>query len=337
MVELELKDGTSRKIPVTLPQTVRLAVPAAGPGPDETTAVLGEGVSEPVAVAVPDSGAQVAEEPVPDEDRGEDVARREKADSGIATLVQPELSLVEEEKEGESVLLDVDEPPKVAADEGEEPEAAGGGTAADLSESLPDARGEPEGEMGAAEAGAADAVDLSAMSEELAESGCALERIEGALVDFPHARSNCAQQPFVAGNFANVCSNCYCYVCDVPVSECTGPWEKHCEAVHEDTEWRRAREACRLSGGVHAPSGGAAGATASQVFPPATCVPISCEAMIGAVQQVWPSEAPLPGGVVLPVRRSPSSLLQLLPASQHLLERLSPRSTLGVPAQPARI
>lgn len=35
-----------------------------------------------------------------------------------------------------------------------------------------------------------------------------------ALVDFPHARQNCAAHPFVAGKEATHCANCFCFVCE---------------------------------------------------------------------------------------------------------------------------
>ena len=41
-----------------------------------------------------------------------------------------------------------------------------------------------------------------------------------ALSDFPHARGNCMTNAFKQGNFESRCANCFCYVCDVPASEC---------------------------------------------------------------------------------------------------------------------
>ena len=108
-------------------------------------------------------------------------------------------------------------------------------------------------------------------------------------------------------SFASFCPNCYCYVCDVPVAECTGPWPRHCEAAHEDPAWRRAREACRTSGEGHVASRGGEEADASgavaKLSPPATCVPISCEALLGAVQQVL--EYP-PRTLANPIARRPN-------------------------------
>ncbi|KAL9189332.1 hypothetical protein ACHAXT_011822 [Thalassiosira profunda] len=61
-----------------------------------------------------------------------------------------------------------------------------------------------------------------------------------ALVDFPHARTNCVTYPF-SGDKAKKCANCYCYVCDIPASECK-EWTYHCVATHEDRRWREERE-----------------------------------------------------------------------------------------------
>ena len=64
---------------------------------------------------------------------------------------------------------------------------------------------------------------------------------KNALVDFPHSRENCVTYPFVtSGDNTLHCSNCYCYVCDVPSSDCAA-WTSHCEASHKDTRWRLER------------------------------------------------------------------------------------------------
>ena len=38
---------------------------------------------------------------------------------------------------------------------------------------------------------------------------------QNALADFPHSRENCVTHPF-SGDKQKHCSNCYCYVCDIP-------------------------------------------------------------------------------------------------------------------------
>ena len=61
-----------------------------------------------------------------------------------------------------------------------------------------------------------------------------------ALIDFPHARENCVQ--FVFANDPSMhCANCYCYVCDAPVQDCSS-WSTHCKATHKDPYWKRERE-----------------------------------------------------------------------------------------------
>ncbi len=60
-----------------------------------------------------------------------------------------------------------------------------------------------------------------------------------ALTDFPHAREHCLVHPFQVD--ANLfCVNCFCYVCDKPVSECQ-EWDNHCHATNANPKWRQER------------------------------------------------------------------------------------------------
>jgi hypothetical protein len=64
---------------------------------------------------------------------------------------------------------------------------------------------------------------------------------KNALADFPHSRENCATHPFTNGGDNTMhCSNCYCYVCDTPSSDCM-TWASHCMAFHKDPRWRAER------------------------------------------------------------------------------------------------
>mmetsp|Transcript_4648 Transcript_4648/g.10520 ORF Transcript_4648/g.10520 Transcript_4648/m.10520 type:complete len:946 (-) Transcript_4648:127-2964(-) len=76
-------------------------------------------------------------------------------------------------------------------------------------------------------------------------------RGHNALADFPHSRENCVTHSFKRGDKTIHCENCYCYVCDIPVSECK-MWSSHCKASHGEPRWRTERErakrqACELA------------------------------------------------------------------------------------------
>ena len=47
------------------------------------------------------------------------------------------------------------------------------------------------------------------------------------LINYPHARSDCIQEAFGVGKDLLHCSNCFCRLCDVPVSSCDS-WDQHC-------------------------------------------------------------------------------------------------------------
>ena len=65
------------------------------------------------------------------------------------------------------------------------------------------------------------------------------------MLDFPHARANCLAKPFVAGDedvCFESCSNCYCFVCDLPVAACDD-WSGHCCAKYGVAHWDQLRAA----------------------------------------------------------------------------------------------
>jgi hypothetical protein len=55
-----------------------------------------------------------------------------------------------------------------------------------------------------------------------------------ALTDFAHARACCLIHPFHVDPVKH-CENCFCYVCNKPVADCT-EWQEHCRAMHEITK-----------------------------------------------------------------------------------------------------
>ena len=48
-----------------------------------------------------------------------------------------------------------------------------------------------------------------------------------ALIDYPHARSDCLKEVFGIGKDLRHCPNCFCKVCDMHVSSCID-WSRHC-------------------------------------------------------------------------------------------------------------
>ncbi|EJK45218.1 hypothetical protein THAOC_36181, partial [Thalassiosira oceanica] len=75
-----------------------------------------------------------------------------------------------------------------------------------------------------------------------------------ANIDMPHMRSDCGLHKFVPdtiglpNNNLQICSNCYCFVCDIPASECKA-WGQHCHAHPGDAKWKMQREARKVIGG----------------------------------------------------------------------------------------
>mmetsp|Transcript_22363 Transcript_22363/g.22694 ORF Transcript_22363/g.22694 Transcript_22363/m.22694 type:complete len:205 (+) Transcript_22363:151-765(+) len=65
---------------------------------------------------------------------------------------------------------------------------------------------------------------------------------KNAIADFAHPRGDCVNYPFENGPKSKLyCPKCYCYVCDVLVSECT-KWDTHCQAVRSVSKWQSQRE-----------------------------------------------------------------------------------------------
>lgn len=70
-----------------------------------------------------------------------------------------------------------------------------------------------------------------------------------ALTDFPHSRENCVLAPIATGKSKSNekhCANCYCYVCDIPATDCK-TWRQHCHARHKISKWQKLREQLRNS------------------------------------------------------------------------------------------
>ena len=68
------------------------------------------------------------------------------------------------------------------------------------------------------------------------------------LAHLAHSRENCVNFPKAKSwngkANRNFCSKCYCYVCDIPASDCS-VWEQHCHASHKNKKWRQKRERFR--------------------------------------------------------------------------------------------
>lgn len=65
-----------------------------------------------------------------------------------------------------------------------------------------------------------------------------------ALVDYPHFRFQCVVEAFKrqrAAKKERFCVRCFCYVCDIPASECK-EWRVHAKAVDSVHKWRVERE-----------------------------------------------------------------------------------------------
>lgn len=65
-----------------------------------------------------------------------------------------------------------------------------------------------------------------------------------ALVDYPHFRFQCVVEAFKrqrAAKKERYCPRCFCYVCDIPASECK-EWPVHAKAMDTVHKWRVERE-----------------------------------------------------------------------------------------------
>ena len=67
-----------------------------------------------------------------------------------------------------------------------------------------------------------------------------------ALRDYPHLRCQCIVVRFSLANAAAHCQLCFCYVCDLPVAQCSS-WSTHCRANPALDAWKveRARMAAQ--------------------------------------------------------------------------------------------
>ena len=65
---------------------------------------------------------------------------------------------------------------------------------------------------------------------------------------FPHSRHDCLLHPVQGKNktfkMKNFCNNCFCFVCDVKVGECTH-WKDHCVAVNNNY-WQGERKRMQI-------------------------------------------------------------------------------------------
>ena len=73
---------------------------------------------------------------------------------------------------------------------------------------------------------------------------------ENPLSDFPHARHHCVVFPIhsdaVSGGARRHCPNCFCWVCDRPVSACPR-WTEHCLAKPDNPVWQERRRRVQQS------------------------------------------------------------------------------------------
>ena len=147
-----------------------------------------------------------------------------------------------------------------------------------------------------------------------------------ALQDFPHARENCTVKPFDPTNEDKCfesCPNCYCYVCDTPVSACD-EWDNHCMARHDLPRWQHARAAAKAT--AHAKGA----ADAQQQQPAASrqgAMLLGPDELLSAVESIHPVETPEPAGLRADVRLRPYQKQSLAFALE--LERADDSSLLG--------
>ena len=64
-------------------------------------------------------------------------------------------------------------------------------------------------------------------------------------ISYPHPRHLCGVHPFSPQHPMThilTCPQCYCYVCDLPVGQCTSWKEDHCHACGDDDSWMKKRK-----------------------------------------------------------------------------------------------
>ena len=233
---------------------------------------------------------------------------------------------------------DPDPPPPKAAKQQQEPEDGNDDDVVAMEEAPPPAKNAP-------------AASSSALVDDDDDVAFLHRSGDLALLDYPHARENCMQCPFVAGKYRQHCPNCYCYVCDAPASGCP-KWTTHAPATHTSDAWKQQREEWRRNGGGSGSGGGASGGGASasapsgsskaagkQPFgagPAASAAPArpvwnherwSCDELLKATEMVFPIEEPEPVGVVAGTRLRPYQKQSL--AFMKQVERATERATEG--------
>ena len=132
----------------------------------------------------------------------------------------------------------------------------------------------------------------------------------------PHCRENCLNIPFVDGKMHETCDQCYCFVCDAPTSECE-QWDAHCMAVHSSPMWQKARadhKAKQAAATAIQPAAANASGPGTSTLPLSVAAPRgavqatkawSCDAMLKALQQVYPTEAREPDGLLSSITLRP--------------------------------
>ena len=158
-----------------------------------------------------------------------------------------------------------------------------------------------------ADAAAAAAAAVAPDEDEDADVQYAGRTGDIALSDFPHSRENCLESLWKPGNEKHACPNCYCFVCDKPVSECP-EWDEHCMAKNTqqvDLD-ARALEAARLAsaapGRGERVGGGASSSSRLHRRPPSAGAKLTSEErkrwdvhkILAREMQVFPIEASEP-------------------------------------------
>ena len=67
--------------------------------------------------------------------------------------------------------------------------------------------------------------------------------------NLPHLRFHCLVEKFEKMNYVKTCPQCYCYVCDRKVVECTN-WKRHCAATDKGADkakWKMLKDATKES------------------------------------------------------------------------------------------
>ncbi|KMZ58550.1 hypothetical protein ZOSMA_76G01050 [Zostera marina] len=74
------------------------------------------------------------------------------------------------------------------------------------------------------------------------------ERGQVACIDYPHARHLCGMFPFGRTSHEAHCSQCFCYVCDIPApcNYWVGVYTQHCDATDSSHFWKNIRDDAKL-------------------------------------------------------------------------------------------